>query len=91
MHCFLAACSRNGIPVRIIRNVITPFIFHLQDTKHLLMIFPLYDNIRTTLLISIQQLNLHVLINYKLLLYGNTMLTPRYQPFNTGTPVHILN
>ncbi len=47
-----------------------------EDTKHLLMICPLYDNIRTTLFTSIQQLNLHVLINHKLLLYGKTRLTP---------------
>ncbi len=47
-----------------------------EDTKHFLIICQLYDNIRTTLLTSIQQLNLPLLINHKLLLYGNTRLTP---------------
>ncbi len=37
---------------------------------------PLYDNIRTTLLTRLQQLNLHVPTNHKLLLYDNTRLTP---------------
>ncbi len=47
-----------------------------EDTKHFLMICRLYDNIRTTLLARLQQLNLHVPTNHKLLLYGNTRLTP---------------
>ncbi len=46
------------------------------DTKHFLMICPLYDNIRTTLLTRLQQLKIHVPTNHKLLLYGNTSLTP---------------
>ncbi len=57
-------------------NVHSACVEIYEDTKHILMICPLYDNIRTTLLTSIQQLNLHVLINHKLLLYGNTRLTP---------------
>ncbi len=47
-----------------------------EDTKHFLMICPFYDNIRTTLLTRLQQLNLHVPTNHKLLLYGNNRLTP---------------
>ncbi len=82
-HLFNKGCAES--PLWLCGNV-------YKDTKHFLMICPLYDNKRTTLLLtSIQQLNLHVLINHKLLLYGNTRLTPDTKPFNTGTPVCILN
>ncbi len=47
-----------------------------EDTKYFLMFCPLYDNIRTTLLTRFQQLKIHVPTNHKLLLYGNTRLTP---------------
>ncbi len=60
-HLFNKGCVES--PLCLCGNV-------FEDTKHFLMICPLYDNIRTKLLTSIQQLNLH-----KLLLYSNTRLT----------------
>ncbi len=65
-HLFNKGCVES--PLCLCGNV-------CEDTKHFLMICPLYGNIRTTLLTRLQQLNLHVPINHKLLLYGNTRLT----------------
>ncbi len=65
-HLFNKGCVES--PLCLCGNV-------CEDTKHLLMICPLYDNIITTLLTRLQQLNVHVPTNHKLLLYGNTRLT----------------
>ncbi len=66
-HLFNKGCAEH--PLCFCGNV-------CEDTIHFRMICPLYDNIRTTLLTRLQQLNLHVPINLKLLFYGNTWLTP---------------
>ncbi len=65
-HLFNKGC--NDSPLCLCGNI-------CEDTTHFLMICQLYDAIGTTLISRLQQLNLHVPINHKLLLYGNTRLT----------------
>ncbi len=55
-----------------------------ENTKHFIMVCPLNDAVRTSLITRLQQLSL--LVPLVVLLYGNTSLTPD-TIVNTGTPL----